>query len=68
MFTFISKKFDSKVQAVPFNERAYFRKGNRPLYVVVGRSDVSDGRLVVSGDYGLDSVAPVVVVEGKDAV
>ncbi|MDE1768144.1 MAG: hypothetical protein KGH64_01900 [Candidatus Micrarchaeota archaeon] len=63
MFTFISKEFDSKVQAVPFNERAYFYKGNQPLSVAVGGSDVYGRRLFVDGDGRLVSVAPVVVVE-----
>jgi hypothetical protein len=62
MFTFISKDFDRKVEAVPFNERAYFYKGSKPLSVVVGRSDVLR-RLDVDGYDGLDLVAPVVVVE-----
>ena len=63
MFTFISKEFDSKVQAVPFNERAYFYKGNQPLSVLVWRSDVYFRRLYVYGYFRLDNVAPVVVVE-----
>ena len=63
MFTFISKDFDSKVQAVPFNERASFWKGNQPLSVVVGRPGVYDGRLYIFGYDRLDSVAPVVVVD-----
>ncbi|MDE1768785.1 MAG: hypothetical protein KGH64_05105 [Candidatus Micrarchaeota archaeon] len=63
MFTFISDSFDRKVEKVPFNERAYFWKGNQPLSVNVGRSGVGGGRLYVDGVNGLVSVAPVVVVE-----
>ena len=67
MFEFISKEFDSKVRAVPFNERAYFWKGSQPLSVDVRRSDVDNGRLGVDGDGRLDDVAPVVVVEQVQA-
>ena len=63
MFTFISDGFDRKVEKVPFNERASFWKGNRPLSVVVGRPGVYDGRLYIFGYDRLDSVAPVVVVD-----
>ena len=62
MFTFISKDFDSKVQAVPFNERVYFYKGNQPLAVDVLRSDVNRERLYVDG-FRPDIAAPVVVVD-----
>ena len=62
MFTFISKEFDSKVQAVPFNERARFYKGNQPLAVDVLRSDVNCERLYVDG-FRPDIAAPVVVVD-----
>ncbi|MDE1833930.1 MAG: hypothetical protein KGH64_01180 [Candidatus Micrarchaeota archaeon] len=63
MFTFISDSFDRKVEKVPFKERAYFWKGNRPLSVGVWRSGVDGGRLGVDGYDRLDVVAPVVVVE-----
>ena len=63
MFTHISDIFDSKVQAVPFNEIVHFYKGNQPLSVVVWRSDVGDRRLDVDGDDRLGDVAPAVVVE-----
>ena len=68
MFQFISKGFDSKVQVVTFNEKVPFYKENRPLSAVVRRSGVGDNRLLVDGDDRLDGVAPVVVVEGEDAV
>ena len=67
MFQFISKEFDSKVEAVPFNKRAYFSKGNQPLSVEVRRSDVY-WRLGVVGYYWLGIVAPLAVVAGEDAV
>ena len=67
MFTFISKEFDSKVHAVPFNKRAYFWKGHQPLSVVVGGSGVYFERLNVPGLARLDSAAPVVVVEQDQA-
>ena len=68
MFRFISKEFDSKVQAVPFNERAYFDKveGSQPVAVEI-RGTGFHCRLGVYNDYWLIAGAPVVVVEQAQA-
>jgi hypothetical protein len=69
MFTFISDSFDRNVEKIPFNERARFWKGNRPLSVYVGGSNVFDMRLYVYGyNYEFNNLdVPVVVVEQGQA-
>ena len=59
MFTNVSEE---KWDKLPFNERAYFYGGYRPLSLYLYRVGRNDRRLNVNGNVSPEDVAPVVVI------
>lgn len=51
---------------LPFDERAYFYGGNRPLSLYVGREGASGGRMLFGSDDSPHLTAPVVAFVGRD--